>query len=258
MEHKQIIIKNIQLNYYAVESTTESSKVLVFLHGWRSNSTVWFHLMKNLSEKGYNCIALDLPGFGRSQTPNEVFNTDKYADVVDEFLKKLQIEDSVCVGHSYGGRILINLAVRNKLSAQKMILVDASGVGLNEGAINIKKIAAKIVSPIFKIEAMQGLRKKIYESMGAEDYIASEDSPFFKSTYQNIIQDKYNNQINSISTPTYLIWGENDKDTPVEMAGEMEKSIVGSQLEFIMNAGHYPFIDNPLEFEEVFMDFLDD
>ena len=91
MEQKQIIIKNIQLNYYAVESTTESSNVLVFLHGWRSNSTVWFNLIKRLSEQGYNCIALDLPGFGRSQTPQDIFNKDKYADVVDEFLHKLHV-----------------------------------------------------------------------------------------------------------------------------------------------------------------------
>jgi len=257
MEQKQIIIKNIQLNYYAVESTTESSNVLVFLHGWRSNSTVWFNLIKRLSEQGYNCIALDLPGFGRSQTPQDIFNTDKYADVVDEFLHKLHVEDAVCVGHSYGGRILINLGVRNKLKAEKIVLVDASGLGMDEGGISVKKTIAKVVKPIFKIGPLQGLRKKIYQAMGGEDYIESEVSPFFKATYQNITQDKYNEEISTITVPTYLIWGANDKDTPVEMAAVMEELIPNSQLEFIMNAGHYPFLDNPEEFEAVLLDFLE-
>ncbi|MEO6729435.1 MAG: alpha/beta hydrolase [Candidatus Dojkabacteria bacterium] len=258
MEQKQIIIKNVLLNYYAVESTTESSKVLVFLHGWRSNSTVWFNLIKDLSQRGYNCIALDLPGFGRSQTPQVVYDTNKYADVVEEFLTKLHIEDAIFIGHSYGGRVLINLGVRNKLMAKKIILVDASGIGMNENGVNLMKVASKLVKPIFKIPALQGLRKKIYEKIGGEDYIAAEDSPYFKMTYQNIIKDQYNGQIRNITIPTYLIWGENDNDTPVEMAATMEELIPGSKLEFIMNAGHFPFVDNPIEFEKVLLDFLEE
>ncbi len=257
MEQKQIIIKNVQLNYYAVESKTDSTKVIVFLHGWRSNSTVWFNLIKDLSEEGYNCIALDLPGFGKSQTPLETFNTNEYADVVAEFLAKLHVDDAICIGHSYGGRILINLGVRNKLKAQKIVLVDASGLVLNESGISIKKVIAKIVKPIFKIGPLRGLRKKIYQAMGGEDYIESEVSPFFKDTYQNITKDNYNDDIEHIKTPTYIIWGANDKDAPIEMAAAMEELIPGSQLEFIMNAGHYPFLDNPEEFEKVLLDFLE-
>ena len=194
---------------------------------------------------------------GVNYLPRPKVKINKYADVFSEFLQKLQIEDAIYIGHSYGGRILINLAVRKQLEAEKLILVDASGVGINEGTINIKKIVSKIVKPIFKIPALQGLRMKIYQSMGAEDYIVSQDSPFFKATYLNILKDKYNQLLNNIKIPTYLIWGENDKDTPIEMALTMEQDIQGSKLEFILDAGHFPFLENPKEFEKVLLNFLE-
>lgn len=257
MEEKQIIIDNLLLNYYALESEKESSKIVVFLHGWRSDSRVWFETMNAMSKAGYNCIALDLPGFGKSQLPTKIFDTDTYSQIVVDFLKKLGIEEATCVGHSYGGRILIDISVTNKLKLKRIVLVDASGVAINEGAINVKKIIAKIVKPVFQLSFMKNLREKIYKQMGAEDYIVSQESPFFKETYLNILKDTYNEDLPLITTQTYLIWGENDNDTPVEMGAAMEESIPKSRLEFIMNAGHYPFLDNPEDFQKVLLLFLE-
>ncbi|MEP7103352.1 MAG: alpha/beta hydrolase [Candidatus Dojkabacteria bacterium] len=256
MEQKQIVVQNLILNYYALESKKEKGgKVLVFLHGWRSDSTVWFETMEIMAELGYHSIALDLPGFGKSQTPDQVFNTDKYADLVVEFLNKLKLEKSICIGHSYGGRVLIDIGVNNKADLEKIILVDASGVGIKEGEMNLKKTLAKIIKPLFKPKFMQGLRKKIYQSIGAEDYIVAEDSPFFKETYQNILRDQYNELLAKIKTPLFMIWGEEDQDTPLVMAVEIQHATHG-KLVAMEKAGHFPFIDQPEEFVKILDSFL--
>jgi pimeloyl-ACP methyl ester carboxylesterase len=258
MTPKQIIVNNLLISYYFTEAEKplEGAPILLFLHGWRSESVVWTNVMTRMSEQGYNCIAMDLPGFGRTEEPKTPFLTNDYAKTVTDFIKKLGIIDVIGIGHSYGGRVLMNISINHTYKFKKIVLVDSSGIDNDTGKVSLFKTIAKFAKPFFKPKFMQPLRAKIYKKIGADDYIAAETSAFFKQTYLNITKDDYTLELRKITTPTFIIWGADDRDTPVELAGIIYDSVKDSDLEVIEKAGHYVFLDQPAQFLAKLSEFV--
>lgn len=74
----------------------------------------------------FQSIQHRLPRFGKSQEPPYVWGIEEYTQAVEHFFKSEQIDNPILLGHSFGGRVGILLASRNKV--KKLILVDAAGI----------------------------------------------------------------------------------------------------------------------------------
>ncbi len=234
---KQLIVNNLLVSYS--DSAGLGDVSLVFLHGWRSQKEIWGKLIQAMPQ-AWSCYALDLPGFGASQAPLAALYVNDYVQAVAEFLKKLGLKNVVLVGHSFGGRIAIKLAASQPGLLSKLVLIDSAGF------VNSKNqffaIAAKIARPFFKPQFMQSLRGKIYSRIGAEDYVAT---PNLKQTFVNIINEDLSKYLPQINSPTLLVWGEKDPETPVIYGERMNREIPNSKLIVIPGAGHFSFLDNP-------------
>ena len=108
MKNLNIKIKDWNINY---EVHGEGEPV-IFLHGWLADLETMRPLTTNLV-KNFKVYLVDIVGFGKSDLPEEPLNSQDFAEFLQEFIKKLKIENSVLIGHSNGGRIIIN-AVRKK------------------------------------------------------------------------------------------------------------------------------------------------
>jgi len=249
---KQLSINSQLINYYYSQDRTASDSLnYIFLHGWRSDGTIWLDLLKGLEVSQFHC--LDLPGFGKSTSPRKAMSLSDYANVVDAFINKLDLKNIVLVGHSFGGRVAIKLASTKPPYLNKLVLVDSAGFSSPSFKKSLSKTVAKGAKPFFKPEFMQPLREKIYATMGAEDYVAT---PELKDTFVKIISEDLSTDMGSINTPTVLIWGEDDKETPVKTAHKMTSLINDSRLEIIAGAGHFSFLDKPQEFTKLFNSFV--
>ncbi len=258
--NQQIICKNLLISYTNFNPQASQSSV-IFLHGWRSNKEIWQSVIGKLS--GQNIYAIDLPGFGGSQVPPRPFTVGDYADVVAEFISKLGIHDAAIVGHSFGGRVGIKLAALHPQIIGKLVLVDSAGFAMDPNKKSLMNAGAKIAKPFFKPKFMQGLRKKIYQSIGAEDYIAT---PELQRTFVNIVSEDLTEDMRKITCPTLIITGENDQETPIEFGQRMHVLISakggsasgGHNSKFIIlpNAGHFSFLDKPDEFVQNLNQFL--
>ena len=255
IQEKQIIIRDLLLNYFAAE-TSSTAQTVVFLHGWRSRAQIWMPVLKALAAAGkYNLYALDFPGFGKSEKPKEVYQLDDFRDIVEEFLKKLNLEKVSLVGHSFGGRVAIKLTTVTSAAIEKLILVDSAGFktqGAKKGFLNTM---AKIVKPVFKLPHISKLRPRIYQLIGAEDYVAA-DSPEIRQTFLNIINEDMTDIMKKIKIPTLIIWGADDKDTPAHSGRRLHSLIPGSRFEIVAHAGHFSFLDDPGHFTDLLKDFL--
>ncbi len=248
---EQLIAKNLLLSYIN-KPCAEQGKTLVFLHGWRSSKEVWQAVVKSLKLK-VESYALDLPGFGASQVPTRPMTIGDYADVVADFIKKLELKNVVLVGHSFGGRVGIKLASQHPEIISKLVLVDSAGFAISSAKKNVFGVAAKIAKPFFKPKFMQELRKKIYKHIGAEDYLAT---PQLQQTFINITSEDLSTDMKKITCPTLIITGENDQDTPVEFGKKMQSLISNSQFQILANAGHFSFLDKPEEFINALSSFI--
>jgi pimeloyl-ACP methyl ester carboxylesterase len=252
--NKQVVVNNLLISYN--ETLGGNGKALLFLHGWRSNKEVWIQVNQLISKSANqfaSTYALDLPGFGGSQIPAAPMTVGDYANVVAQFIKKLDLKNVIILGHSFGGRVGIKLSSEYSGLIAKLVLVDSAGFAMDANKKGFIKIAAKIAKPFFKPQMMQGLRKKVYKQIGAEDYLAT---PELQKTFVNVTSEDLSEDMKKIKAPTLIVTGENDKDTPVEYGELMKVLIPNSKQEIIKNAGHFSFLDKPEEFISILEKFI--
>jgi pimeloyl-ACP methyl ester carboxylesterase len=125
------------------------------------------------------------------------------------------------------------------------VLVDAAGVKPPKAMRkSIYKSIAKLgkattALPIFR-SLRPMLRKKLYSVAGSTDYLnANEMQLIFLST----INEDLLPLVQSITQPTLLIWGKNDKETPTSDAEKMLRELPNGRLVVIDNAGHFVYVD---------------
>jgi pimeloyl-ACP methyl ester carboxylesterase len=258
---QQAIEKDISVNgqlvhYYHSEAVGEEKGTLLFLHGWGSNSTLWFTSCMPLSEKGYELYFLDLPGFGKSELPKQPFHLDDYVHIVTQFIHKLEIPKPTVIGHSFGGKTAIRLAAKNKALLNGLVLVDSSGLPHTTFSTQTKIKIAHTVKPIMDLPFMQGIRSHLLRMAGSDDYIAT---PGLRETFVNIISEHVEFDLPNIDAPTLIIWGGNDDNTytPVSDVSVLHRLIPGAEAHIIQGAGHYSFLDAPSEFFQTLLEFLD-
>jgi pimeloyl-ACP methyl ester carboxylesterase len=118
-------VNGLKINY---EEKGEG-ELIVLLHGWGSNITLFANLIDLLSKK-YKVVAMDMPGFGKSEEPKEVWDVSSYVQFVIDFLKDYDAKEVMLLGHSFGGRVIIKMHSRNDLpfKVTKVILVDSAGI----------------------------------------------------------------------------------------------------------------------------------
>ena len=161
------------------------------------------------------------------------------------------------IGHSFGGRIAIMFASRNKTS--KVILVDAAGIKPRRPLRYYVKVytfkAAKKILPLLLgksrgNEAIDRMRGKA----GSSDY--RQASPKMRAIMSRVVNEDLTGLLPSIKAPALLIWGEKDTATPMRDARIMERLIPDAGLVSYPEAGHYSFLDRPAQTAAVIKSFL--
>lgn len=223
--------------HYKVEG---NGKDIILLHGWGANLNTFKGISKYLKDN-FKVYSLDLPGFGESVIGLPL-TVEEVADIIHEFVNKLNINNPIILGHSYGGRIGIVYA--SKYNVDKLVLV--SSAGIKEKLTKRKQ---------FKIKVYKFFKKHhINLNLGSKDY---KDADVVKKEMlvKTVNQDlrKYMNKIN---TPTLLMYGENDKTTSVGMAKIINKEIKNSTLIILDECGHFPYLDRPNYFLLILNSFL--
>ena len=258
---QQAVINGNLVSYFSAGSK-DANKTLVFLHGWRSQKEVWMQVASSLYSSSAKAsedrqvtsiYAIDLPGFGQSPAPKEAWNVGDYAECVKQFIEKLELKNIYIVGHSFGGRVGIKLASQHKGLVEKLVLVGSAGFKDQSLKKHLAGFLAGLAKPFFKFKIMQGVRKKIYFLLGAEDYAAT---PQLRETFKKVVGEDLSEDMERIKCPTLIINGEQDAVTPPEFGRRMHGLIPGSQFQIFSGAGHYCFLDKPEEFVKVIEKFI--
>ncbi len=220
-----------------------NKKTVVFLHGWGSDSSVFRGVISLLPKNECSYLLLDFEGFGKSDEPNNVKTVFDYAEDVIKLLDELNIKRASFVGHSFGGRIALILGALYKDRVEKLLIVDGAGVIVNRGIVyKIKVFKHKFNKKLFNL----GIIKKVPKA-GSSDYLALK-SDVMRATFINVVNKDLLYLAKDITAKTYLVWGENDKDTPMKVANKLKAKIQNSELIVLKDAGHYSFVDKLQDF----------
>jgi len=195
---------------------------LILLHGW-SQSPDYFNLIKPILEREHQVFSPIMPGFDKVKI-EKPYDLDKYADWLKDFLFKNKINNTILLGHSFGGSVCVKFLSKYPNPKIKLILVDAAVV---KDKYSIRKSIYYFLIHVFK----PGI-----------------NSPVMKKTFQNAVYCDLLKEASKLINKTLIIWGSRDLITPVSFGRKIKKNIKNSVIKIIPNSGHFPFIDDPMKF----------
>ncbi len=214
----------------------------MFLHGWGGSISAFLFVAKRLSRQ-YRVTVLDFAGFGQSPPPNVPYTVRDYAQEVVDLLDELGIEKAVLVGHSFGGRVALEMATFFKERVKALVLVDSAGIKPRRSICYYFKV---FCHKLLKKMGLKGLK-------GSSDYRAL--SPIMKRTFVNVVNYDQTYLLSSIECDTAIFWGDKDTETPLYMARKLKNCIKNSQL-FMLKGGHYSYADDYATFIAILTAFL--
>lgn len=205
---ENIMEKDIELDGLSVRmEVTGEGRPLILMHGWGCDHTTVRSIAATAAQT-HTVYNIDFPGFGSSQEPSEVWGVERYTRMVEELARKENLESPVLVGHSFGGRVAILYASRNK--ADKVVLVDAAGIKPKRSLKYYLKVysfkAGKRFWELLLGKEKAGARIDAMRArQGSSDYAGA--SPMMRSILSKVVNEDLTDRLPLISAPTLLIWG---------------------------------------------------
>jgi len=208
------IIGGIKIDY----QITGEGRVLLLLHGWalEMSKEKYRKLVGELAKK-YKVVALDFPGFGGSSLPPKPWGVREYADLVASFVNALNLRVFGIVGHSFGGRVAIKIAANEIFKVEKIILIDSAGVERKSWRVKLIIFLTKIIPRWIKRRRQNGVMRE---------------------SFKLVVGENLEGEMERIKIPTVLVWGENDRTTPMWQARIIKEKIKGSILRIVKGGDH--------------------
>jgi pimeloyl-ACP methyl ester carboxylesterase len=226
---------------------------VVFVHGAGGTHQHWLYQVRDLSPAP--TFALDLPGHGRSEAPGRD-SIIAYGDWLVAFLDAIELEQAVLVGHSMGGGIALDVALRFPDRVAGLGLV-ATGARLRVAPAILSSIredkeqaVSLICRAAFGPEAPEEMERLGRRQMGATpaevlhgDFAACDDFDVM-------------DQLGRIEAPTLVLCGTQDRLTPPKYAVYLRDAIAGATLSLVEGAGHMVMIEQPAAVVWALTEFL--
>ena len=231
--------------------TKRGEKVVLLLHGWGGNLNSFRTLEDFLIKNNFSVITLDFPGFGGSEQPTENFDLWDYKKIVLELLQIENISKTSIVAHSFGGRVAFLLASENPENIDKLVLCDVAGI---KPKFNLSLQFKIWKYKLLKKLKQKGLIKRELLIYGSDDYRAMPEN--LKSVFNRIVKTDLTKYLSSILSPTLILWGRSDKDTPIYMAKKINKKIKDSAIIYF-EGGHFWYLDNAIQFNLIVKNFFE-
>jgi pimeloyl-ACP methyl ester carboxylesterase len=237
--------------------TAGEGKPLLILHGWGASSVSWMRVTEDLAGKGFEVIVPDLPGFGKTPDPKEPWTSENYASFLLKFIKTLKLDDFYLLGHSFGGGLALLLAAGHKAGIAKLILCDAAIV--REERLDFRQKISQILA---KIGGKAASKSFLYPFYAKVAYFISGNYDYYKAnalmreTFKKVIDEDLTHLLDKVDQPTLVVWGEEDRATPLEDAFRISEAIKSSELKIVTGAGHNPHRTEPEKLSGIIINFL--
>ena len=253
VRQKDCVLSTGKLRYW--ESGPKEERVVLLLHsGYSDAAFSWSPIWKELAGS-CKVIAPDMPGFGASQAP-EGMNLTRLAGALHELLGQLGIACATIVGSSFGAAAAIGLADLYPECVERLVLVN--GTTLPSVSRFVKRATSipafdRVISGMFycsiygKKAILGAFPHASPEELSRIHARVDQDGPANFRTMKGCILNSAARKP-SIGAKVSLLWGVDDRFTPLAVARRLCKSLPGAELVAIEHAGHLPQWDQPREF----------
>ncbi len=240
-------------SYTAAHELDPKKRTIVFVHGAGLDHS-WFGLQSRyFGYHGWNVLALDLPGHGRSEGP-PIATVDAMAQWVFDLLKNLKIEKAGIVGHSMGSLVALECAARQPERVERIALIGTAypmkvGEAFLEAARKNER-AAFDMETIWGHAAQVPLGGNPNPGMWMYGDTLARLARLAPGVLYNDLKacNDYASGLESaakVGCPALFVLGQRDVMTPVKAAKALQEKIPGSKTKTIAPSGHSLMAEAP-------------
>lgn len=239
--------------YY--EKYGNKEKSIIILPGWGDNRKTFNYMIEFLKDY-FTIYIIDYPGFGNTIFPNKDLTIYDYSNLIYEWIKSLNVNDPILIGHSFGGRIITTLLGYYNYSFNNIIYLNSAGIKPKPSfKTKLYKFLKKLkffIPKQFKEKYLNYLFKKF----ASTDYNSLPKNML--NTFKNIVNEDLKPYLKYINSKVLIIWGNKDYTTPLQDAFIMNKSIKDSELIILNNANHFSYLNYPVLINKIIFEQLKD
>jgi pimeloyl-ACP methyl ester carboxylesterase len=218
------------------------SPPILLLHGWgQSIASLW--QLGDLLSKSRTVYLIDLPGFGGSPKPQSDWGTDDYAKCILSYLHDHKLERVDVLGHSFGGRVALQMAAQEPDRIGHLLLINAAGLQRKlQGKRAFKNSFAKVSRAVCRfLDATFGL--STFENWHVPRFASHDykNAGAMKNIFVKTVNEDLTETARKIVAPTLLLWGELDQEVPLEIANRYHELLADSKLVILPGKDHFPF-----------------
>lgn len=253
----------------------EAGKTVILLHGGGGSVEFWLYNVGALAQH-HRVYAVDMVGSGRSDKPPASYSLTYQAQFIKDFMAALSIESTTLIGNSMGGGVALQFALMFPQKVEKLVLVDSLGLG-KEIAIAIRlatlPFVVKLLRPSRSMIAPM-LKQNFYDSTlipaewielrypifalpdRKQALLALARTNFGVFGVRRQVFSSIVTQLPSITAPTLIVWGKQDRILPITHAHIAAKALPNARLHIFDPCGHHPHLERPKEFNALVLEFL--
>ena len=283
-QSKTVTIDGVNLHYFC----GGSGPPLVLVHGLGSSASVEFYYNLEPLAAHHRVFAIDLPGFGRSDKPVLAYTIDLFVRAVSDLMASEGIERAAVMGVSMGGRVALGLALDSPEKVERLVLVDALGIGAPRRVLAYSVLLTRGLGELTLRGTARALRQmnpaiirrfwgwylkrpNRVDTIWSDERIASHGSllatPEYRAAYLSALRSiagmrqlrdgvVVDDRLPELRMPTLLIWGAHDHIFPASHARAATDRIPNGRLQVFDDSGHTPQMEEPERFNRLVLDFL--
>ena len=271
-----VVEKNMAVDQTIHDETRGAGhKPIILTHGLPSSLRLWDRMSQALVSRGYQTIALDLPGHGDSHKPIETgfYTADNFYGQYKEWIDHLTIgARPVLLGHSFGGYLSLRYALENQQKVRGLILINpflsfTQMTGPNRLLFSYPPISKYLlkVTPFRLLKFFLWTGSLTIRNSRIGSFLSNSElyqvAVDFKRCSPNIARlprtlGDITPRLADLHIPTLLIWGKRDETLSPSWYPGMTARLPNSTFQTI-NAGHNPHLSNFPEVYPAILEFLE-
>ena len=229
---------------------------VVLIHGLGGCLSDWDRLIPLLTSRR-RTVALDLPGFGRSEKPEGTYDLKTFNVAVTELMGGLNLQHPILAGHSLGGRVVLSTALRHPELAAGLVLICSSG-----GIVKTPPLETYHKSLELRRRATQDSLRRMLELAVhdpgkvpddlVQEYHRLSQLPGSMKAYEATVNRPRTGEgedlaaaLTNLRTPLLIIAGRQDRNVPWTLCEKVHHLVEGSEFRVIDECGHMPMLEQP-------------
>ena len=240
VQSRSVAVSGYRVHYNA--QGPADGPAVVRVHGLGGRAEDWRELSPYLAKAGFRVYMPDLPGYGRSEKPADFsYSVHDEAEVVVGFLDALGLKQVDLGGWSMGGGIAQHVAARHPERVRRLILFDSAGIP------EIPKWDVRLFTPQTpaQLDQLDALLMPVPPKVPgfiAKDIVrlSKKNAWVIHRAIDSMMtgQDATDKLLPELKMPVLLVWGGEDRITPLSQGETMHRLVPQSQLDVIPGCGH--------------------